>query len=135
LQTRFALSLHDNVALRQIYNVVARRIGTTDATVTTAVTIPLANADSIVLFSVLWRGIDAAHNMVLRESTFVLRRIDTAGPTQLGSTVDLIATVKDDAGVGTPSFAISGNNALLQVTGKASTNYTWDVEATWRELF
>jgi hypothetical protein len=134
-RARYALSLHDGVSLQPVMNMVAVRGATADATATTALTLTMGHADSIISLTVRWRGIDTAHNMVFRESSFVFRRINTAGPTQWGSTLDTFATLKDDAGCGTPGFAVSGNDILLQVTGKAATSYVWDIQATWREMF
>jgi hypothetical protein len=132
---KFSLGLHDSVALREITNTLVTRIATTNATPTTGLTVPMANNNSIVSYAARWRGIDAANNMVLKEQTGVYRRIAAAAPTIFGTPGDVFPIAKDDAAVGTPGIVVSGNDLLVQVTGKAATNYTWDLEFTWREMF
>jgi hypothetical protein len=130
---RFELWLNDGIASKRITQTVVAGVVTANATVTTAITLAVP-ASTLFSLSVRWHGRDGAGNELLRESTMIFRRIVAAAPTQWGSTVDIFPTTKDDAAWGTPSVVISANNLLVQVTGKASTSITWDVEATWRDL-
>lgn len=131
-RTRIEAWAHDGNALRKITTTLLAVAATTDATVTTVLTIPIPTS-TMMSFGVRWHGRDASNNEVLRESTFVVRRVGSASPVQFGTTNDGFATTKDDAAAGTPDFAFSSNNLILRVTGKAATNYTWDVEANWAE--
>ncbi len=106
---------------------------TTNATVTTVHTIPIA-ADSVVSFGVRWYGKQlAVSTFAMREATFVYRRVGSAGPTQWGSDVDQFALLKDDAGWGALDHAASSNNVILRVTGKAATTINWRV-AYWKTV-
>lgn len=133
--TKFTLALNDSNALRDITNTIARRFTTPDATPTTALTIPMSNSNSIVSWAARWRGIDGTNNMIFLEQTGAHRRIGAAAPSVYGTVSSVFPILKDDAAAGTPAVVISGNNLIAQVTGKAATTYTWDVEFTWRELF
>jgi hypothetical protein len=130
---RFELWLFDGISTKRITQTVVAGVLTTDATVTTALTLAMP-ASTLFSLAVRWHGRTAAGVESLRESSLVFRRVAAAAPTQLGTTADIFPTVKDDAAWGTPNVVVSGNNLLVQVTGKAATSITWDVEATWRDL-
>lgn len=132
---KFSLGLYDSVALREITNTLVTRIQTANATPVTGLTVPMANNSSILSYAARWRGIDGAGNMVFKEQTGAYRRIGAAAPVPFGTPGDVFPVTKDDALVGTPGIVVSGNNLLIQVTGKTATTYTWDLEFTWREMF
>lgn len=132
---KFSLGLYDSVALREITNTLATRIQTANANPTTGLTITMANNNSILSYAARWRGIDTANKMVFMEQIGAYRRVAAGAPVVFGTPNDVFPITKDDAAVGTPGIVVSGNNLLIQVTGKALTNYTWDLEFTWREMF
>jgi hypothetical protein len=99
-------------------------VSTTDATVTTVLTIPV-DSNTTVSFGARWFGrLNGGTTQAMRESTFVMRRIG-AGPVQWGSTNDVFSTAKDDATWGALDFTVSGNDVIIRVTGKAATNIDW----------
>lgn len=101
---------------------------TTDATVTTIATVPIAAA-TIVDFKVRWFGQQSASPYQARRlSHFTVRRVASGAPAQVGSTVDLLASFKDDGTWGAMDFAFSGNNLIIRATGKAATTIDWKVD-------
>ncbi len=124
---------HDGVALRKLSSLTSQRLVTANATATTAFAIAIAASTTLSCVA-RWKGRDVAGNEALRESRFVVRRVASAAPAQWGSTVDNFASTKDDGTWGTPGFVFVSNTLALQVTGKAATSITWDVELTWREM-
>lgn len=132
-RSRLEVWIHDGVSLNRISATSALRITTVDATVTTIATFAVLPSQTISL-SARFHGRDSAGNEGLRESTYVFRRVVSANATQWGTTVDIFPYLKDDAAWGTPGLVLSTTNGLIQVTGKAATSITWDVELVWREL-
>jgi hypothetical protein len=133
LRAKLSTILHDGTSLAAVNNMVSGTAVTTDATVTTVLTIPVLNTNTTMYLRVRWRGIDGAGNVVFREASFAFKRGSTSALTQIGSTVDDFPVSKDDFGAGTPGFTTSTSFILLQVTGKAATTYNWNVDCSWRE--
>jgi hypothetical protein len=132
-RARVEVLTHDGNALVKLSTTVPARLVTTNATKTTALTIAIPSG-SLVDVSARWHGRDGSGNEVYRTTNFVYRRLGAAAPAPWGTPNEVFPTLKDDAAWGTPAYEISGNNLLLTVTGKASTDITWDVEITYRVL-
>jgi hypothetical protein len=112
----------------------SREFTTADATVTTALTLPVPSGKTLSI-GVRWSGrLVSGTNQALRESTLVVRRVGAAAPVQWGTTNDVFPVLKDDGTWGNLDFSISGNDVLIRVTGKAATNIKWAVEAWVRTL-
>ena len=124
--------VHDGVALRKVNTRAPVQITTTDATVTTALSLPVPSSTAFAC-QARWHG-RAGTVSLFRESSFVVRRVGTATVTQWGSTLDTFAVTKDDATWGTPNLSVASTFLNLQVTGKAATTITWNVELNWREF-
>ena len=106
---------------------------TTDATTTTVITIPM-DADETCRFGVSWRGIvHGGGNEAAREALFTYRRVGAAAPAQWGTDNDSFGAsgTYDDATWGAMDHAVSSNNVIIRVAGKAATTIDWDV-AVWK---
>lgn len=114
--------------------VSGKSLQTTDATVTTALTLSPA-AGGIDGFGIRVLGETTAGESLVAEWVGFYSRVGTAAPT-------LIKGAATDAGIGKTTGAstwnaaavISGNNVLVQVTGQAATSIRWRVE-TWRQAW
>lgn len=131
--TSYELQLHDATSLRTVESRAVGRFTTANATTTNTIGVALPAA-TLATITARWKGTDVAGNMVFLEQKAVYRRVASAAPTILGSVNNVFPVQKDDAACGTPALAVSGNNVVLTVTGKAATTYTWDVEVSWRLL-
>lgn len=107
-------------------------VTTTDATPTTVDTLPVP-ASGCVTVTVIPQGVqsDGSNGFEQGPTTNSARRSGAGAPTlSQGASGVISTTLENTFAVTRPSFAfvISGNNLLLQVTGKAATTINWAVE-------
>lgn len=107
-------------------------VQTTDATPTTVASLPVP-ASGCVTVTVIPQGVqsDGSNGFEQGPTTNSARRNGAAAPTlSQGASGSISVTLENTYAITRPSFAfvISGNNLLLQVTGKAATTINWAVE-------
>lgn len=105
---------------------------TTDATPTTVATLPVP-ASGCVTVTVIPQGVqsDGSNGFEQGPTTNSARRNGAGAPAlSQGAAGSISVTLENTFAITRPSFAfvISGNNLLLQVTGKAATTINWSVE-------
>lgn len=109
------------------WNVYQNRIATTDATVTTIHTIAIPASTTVALVAYVDARRTGGAAGTAEDGAFYIRAAtfkNVAGTaTQIGATT-AIHTNEDQAGWDV-TFAVSGGNALVQVTGAVDNNITW----------
>ncbi len=104
-------------------------VTTTDATVTTIITLPIATGAYRELeFSA--RGVDGSNNVVMYRKMARVKNI--AGTLTLLGSTDTMGTDFEDAALSACDVTVttSGTNFLIQVTGIAATTITWTCNFT-----
>ena len=107
-------------------------VTTTDATVTTAATIPIP--DNTVVLITAWisaRRTDVAARAGYERQALVYR--EAAGAATLQGTVDTPLT-RESVGGWDCTITVSGNNALIRVTGAGGSNINWRVQYFTNEV-
>lgn len=99
------------------------RVQTTNATVTTILTIPLDDNTTTKVFVELAGQSDGTNTGAAYERVAAYRRNDAGAPALIGA-VATPFTAEDTAGWDI-TLTLSGNNLLIQVTGAAATTIDW----------
>jgi hypothetical protein len=110
---------------------VTGNVATANATPTTVIAAAATLADNTIAFirlRVVGRIASPSTTTMAYEVNLQYRRINGGAPASFG-TQDTTINTKDDAAWGTPSFSVSGNDIVVQVTGKAATTIRWYAEA------
>lgn len=133
-QSGFRVWCHDGNALILLSYSLPWRATTGDATPLLVASFDLP-ASTFVTFSGTWHGKDVSGNELSFEMSTRIRRVGSGTPGEIGTRMlPFGVAFKDDASWGDPTFVVntSTNKGEIWVTGKASTNITWDGDYTVR---